>query len=79
MSPTRFLHPALKLLIFTEVEVNSGGHLPNHKMAREISSTFTDTEVDNNYYCLSIYQFKLKKIAPKITLSLIINSKMIDF
>ena len=32
-------------LLFTEVEVNSGGYLPSHEVVREISTTFTNTEV----------------------------------
>ena len=37
---------------FTEVEVNSGGYLPSREVARLISTTFTDTEVNN---CFIIY------------------------
>ena len=34
------------------MEVNSGGYLPSREAARLISTTFTDTEVNN---CFSIY------------------------
>ena len=36
------------LLLFTEVEVNDGGYLLSCKAVREISNTFTDTELNNN-------------------------------
>ena len=62
--------------------MNSGGYLPSCKAAREISTTFTNNEVNNNNnnnnknnnYCFSIYHTSLKKkIVPKTTLSVTIN------
>ena len=39
--------------LFTVVEMNSGAYLSSHEAARYISTTFTDTEVNN---CLRMYQ-----------------------
>ena len=38
----------LIILLFTVVEMNSGGYLRSLEVVREISTTFTDTEVNNN-------------------------------
>ena len=48
--------------LFTEVEVDSGGHLPSREAARLISTTFTDTEVNN---CFSIYHTSWITSGPK--------------
>lgn len=42
----------LPIILFLKVEVNSGGYLPSCEAAREISTNFTDGEVNN---CFNIY------------------------
>ena len=61
-------------LLFTEVEVNSGGYLLSCKAVREISIAFTNTEVNNYNIIVLVYiPRKMKKKMPKTTLSVTIK------
>ena len=61
------------ILSFIEVEANGGGYLPSHEAWREIFTTITNTEVNNNIVHVLVNTTQLGNIVPIITLSVTIN------